>query len=250
MPGQNHASAGSKSKSQILTCSRQTFKVKGKGKGKLLRQRQSFEIKGKIKGKDVRYLLLNLLFISSAATATATSEVFERLGSHMSPWWETIIIFGYLLGFCLLVSGLVKAGSSGRQGGTSAGIKAGIYGLVSGTLLLNLIPFIGVLGTSILATDANTTLSGLSYTPPTSASNVVSSAYIRFAVYLIMIVGLIGVIKGISIFNSSQEAGKPLGEAFTHVIGGTIAINIIEFAKIVGFTMGGAGQTFVQDLLG
>jgi CheY-specific phosphatase CheX len=71
--------------------------------------------------------------------------------------------------------------------------------------------------------------------------------YVTFAIAVVILVGIMGTIKGVMLLSASKSDTRKLGEAITHMIGGVAAINIQTIISMFGETVGGNVGTFISE---
>lgn len=169
--------------------------------------------------------------------------IIQNLLPQLQAWWPTIRLISLLIGFAFVVVGIIGVTSDGRQGGIKA--KGPLSSIVAGILLLNIISLLNTLAQSFFASNSET---GLSYAAPGGSDP--TALYITFAVYIVMLVGLFGVIYGGILIKRSADDGRQLGPAITHLIGGTLGVNIVTFLHILASSMGPSVESAISNLIG
>lgn len=167
--------------------------------------------------------------------------IVENLIQNLTPWWQPIKLVGYLIGLGIVGAGLASFVSGGRGQPSN---KGAIISIVAGIVLLNIMSLLDAISMSLLNKASET---GLDYQP---AGDGPEALYIQFAIYLVMLVGFAGVIYGCVLLKRSAEDGRQLGAAITHMIGGTMAVNIVEFLNMLGASMGHAVEGAVKRIIG
>lgn len=158
---------------------------------------------------------------------------------HLQQWWKPIILLAYLIGLAFAVLSLTQAVNQRHRHGRSGAALT----FLAAVLLLNLPSLMDSLSMTIFNQSSEQTLS---YSPPSSPGSV----YIQFAVYAIMTVGVIGIIRGVCLLRDS--AGQPgnFSRGIVHMVGGIIAVNLITFLRGIGATIGGDVQSYISTILG
>lgn len=165
--------------------------------------------------------------------------VLQSLIPILQAWWPAIILLGELIGFVMIIFGLIRSAS--RHDKSTGGI---LWSIIPGLFLVNFLSFLDVVAQSFFA---NASATGLGYTPP---GNNATSVYIQFAVYVVMLVGAAGVVQGAILLKRAGEDGRLVGTAITHLVGGTFGVNIVQFAALVSKSMGPAVSSAVSSLMG
>ena len=161
--------------------------------------------------------------------------------ASVQPWWHVLHLLAILLGLALVVSSLIRFASAGRS--RQGGMGASVMMLISGILLVNFAGFMDSISYSMFARASTHSL--IAYT---GSIGHVSGPMVRLALNIVQLVGLYGVIKGVLLLSRAGSDAKALGPAFTHIIGGTIAVNIVVFLGVLGSTVGGGMQTTITKL--
>lgn len=172
----------------------------------------------------------------------SSEVIIGNLLPHLRAWWPAIEVIAAMMGFFMIITGIGSIISQGRQG---MKFKAPIASIIGGVLLLNVISLLDVLASSVFATGSAT---GLTYAAPGGTDP--TAIYITFAVYIVMLVGLCGIIQGGRLLKSSADDGRQLGPAITHLIGGTLGVNVIQFLHLLGASMGTSVDSAITKLIG
>jgi len=172
------------------------------------------------------------------------ATVLDNLAKILPHWWDPIIYFSFLLGVIFFVGSLIYLGNN--YGRDPEAPKKAFGGVVVAVCLANLPGVLDMVSMSMFQIKAAT---GLSYSAP--GTNPAGSM-IKVSVYLIKIVGLVGVVKGLSIMRSAvMGGGKGLGGAsIAYILGGTACVNCVFFAKLLGSSLGGKLGSSITGILG
>lgn len=171
-----------------------------------------------------------------------TSEMIQNIIDGILPWWGTVQLLFYIIGFCFVIFGMIGI-PQGRQnqfmnGNTS---KRSCLTVLAGLCLLNLPGLMDAINWSIFGENS---MQELSYEAP---SEDIYGLYIRLAVYTIMLVGLVGLGKGVMTIRQQADNPYTLGKALCFMVGGTLAVNILALAKTVGVTVGGDVDVIITN---
>lgn len=170
-------------------------------------------------------------------------QMIARIIPQLQRFWTLIFTLSVLMGLVLVAVGLYRMGKSGGRAGASSPALPKATVLI-GIIILN-IP--AALNSLAMSTLAEPSIQALSYIPPQSAGQ----SYIRLAIYLIQIIGLCGFIRGWSLMGRIGTSGDAaFWKATTHIIGGFMAVNIVEWFRIFGFSIGGPIQDAISFTLG
>jgi hypothetical protein len=169
--------------------------------------------------------------------------MFLHLITALQPWWRVLHLAALLTGLALIVIALlsvVKQGKSHNGGGLGAAAMA----FLAGVFLLNLYRMLDAIS---LSTFGNTSAHGLlAYTGGSIGG--VSAPIIGFAINIIQVVGLYGVIRGFVLLSRSGQDPRTFGPAMTHIVGGVFAVNIVSFLHILGATVGSGLQSAITRI--
>lgn len=174
-----------------------------------------------------------------------TLQILVRVTNNLQPWWNTIVLGGYFLGFCLFVGGLLMMASQDQSMmRRKMELAAPIMAMLAGLFLINLLPFLDVISMSTFGTES---MKELSYTADTSDG--IKQVMLYFSVTVTMLVGLAGVINGSRLLAQSGRDSQKLWPALAHLIGGFFAVNIGLLFELAGNTIGGSTGSTIANLL-
>ncbi len=169
--------------------------------------------------------------------------IVQNLIPHLQAWWPVIRVVGGMIGFCLVLAGIYTF--TAKNGGGHSTKGKGVAEIMGGTVLLNVISLLDVFSQSIFAKASET---GLSYSAPGGDDPM--SLYITFAIYIVMLVGFCGVIYGGMMLAKGDSNQHGLPKVFTHIVGGTLAINIVKLLHVLGSSMGPSVESAVNKIVG
>ncbi len=158
---------------------------------------------------------------------------------HLQQWWPVIVLLSYLIGLGFGVVSLVQAVSQKQRFNRSVAV----WTFWVAVLLLNLPSLMDSLSMTVFN---QTSEQSLSYSPPSSPGAV----YIQFAVYAIQTVGLIGIMRGLCLLRDTPNQSMNFSRGIVHLFGGIIAVNLVNFLRGIGATVGGDVQTYVAKIIG
>lgn len=165
----------------------------------------------------------------------------QNLIDQLQKWWWPIIMICILCGLALLVLGLVHFGfAQGNMGQGVNGKSKAIREIIIGILMINTPAVLETVSQTFLA---QSTITDLSFVPPQGPAQL----YVQLSIYVINLVGVYGVWKGLQQFAQHQPL---IGKGFTYVIGGSMAVNFIGILKTIGNTFGGIVGQSVTSLIG
>lgn len=156
----------------------------------------------------------------------------------LQQWWSIIFILAYLMGVIFAVSAPFQVISHKNRYNKAPAL----WSFVCAVLLLNLSTFMDSLSLTIFNTTSE---QGLSYSPPESPGSV----YIQFAVYSIMLIGAIGIVRGVYLWRDTPNQPMNFPRGLVHLIGGIFAVNLVDFLSGIGATIGGDVQTYIANII-
>lgn len=178
----------------------------------------------------------------------ALSNLQSWFGDGMFGSRGAIFVIAYLIGFLMVAFGIYEVAKANKGGRASLG--KGIASIVVGSLLASLPAFLDSLSITLFNTpSASSLVSDSAAGAVTGASGeYAAAAALFFAVT--QLVGLYAVIKGLRLLRDSAEDHTKSGPAWTHVIGGIFALNIITVLGMVGATLGTSVASIINQIIG
>lgn len=158
---------------------------------------------------------------------------------HLQQWWPVIIVLAYAIGVGFAVLSAAQAISQRNRHNRSMAF----FSFLSAVLLLNLPALMDSLSMTVFNMSSEQTLS---YSPPSSPGSV----YIQFAVYAIMTVGVIGIVRGLCLLRDTPNQTMNFSRGIVHLFGGIIAVNLVTFLRGIGATIGGDVQSYITSIIG
>jgi hypothetical protein len=171
--------------------------------------------------------------------------VIDRLIPELTPIWPALMIIAYAVGGVLVLSsGLQAAHAGARHGAMGRGsMFMVIMTFFCGVLLLNFPTWMDTLAMTLFNSSSE---QSLSYTAPSHEG----SSYVTFAVRFVRIIGVIGILRGILLLRASAADSKVFFKAVTHLIGGILCVNIVQFLNAIGTSAGGDVQSTIAMMIG
>ncbi len=154
----------------------------------------------------------------------------------LTPWWGAMHILCYTLGVALFVSTFYVSLNNARERTP----HTYMWMFIASIICFNLPAFMDSVSFSIFETASADSI--LTYT--SDATN--GSEYITFSVRAVMLIGLIGAIRGVNYMRDTPQRAKNMPMALTHMIGGTLAVNIVQFLQTIGSTAGGDVNSYIE----
>lgn len=172
-------------------------------------------------------------------------QAIANLSENLGPFWDLFHIIAYILGALMLVGSLLYMRSQGQGHGHSQGIGGAFIGVVCGVALLGLPALLDALSSTIFETSAPTSLSSV------SGGSGADGVFIKFAIRVIMLVGLYAVIKGITMLkdHARSQQGGTLWSAMVHLCMGILCINVEVFMRVLAESIGGVFKDITLKLL-
>lgn len=158
---------------------------------------------------------------------------------HLQQWWPNLIRLFYLIGVIFGVISMIQAINPKNR--FNRGVA--VWAFVTSILLLNFPALMDSLAMTIFNQSSEQMLS---YSPPESPGSI----YIQFAVYVIGIVGIIGIARGLCLLRQAAQQSMNFSKGIVHIFGGIIAVNLVTFLRGIGATIGGDVQSYITKILG
>lgn len=175
--------------------------------------------------------------VNTAGVSMMLQNAISALG-YFLPVIEDISI---VMGLVISMISLFAFTKSSREGG---GMKIATIGLISGILLSSLSALINAFSMTMLNHQSDGLLT---YTP--SGGTTPYALTVKFAVYVVQLVGLYGVIKSVLLVRESAYDRSKFNAAIIHFLGGIFAINIITLVTVVSAQIGGTFQSTVMAII-
>lgn len=169
------------------------------------------------------------------------AQLLKRFTDSLAAWWWPLELLAYLIGFVLVVLGVVGL-KDRRSSQFGAGAVCGK--IVVGICLFNLPGFLDSLSMSYLQTES---FNALGYVAPGSGPG---QMYITATVHIVALLGMISCIRGLVLLRGVSQDPRSFGAGVTHLIGGSAAINMVPLLRVFGRTLGGYIETVVNNLIG
>lgn len=171
-------------------------------------------------------------------------QAIANISENLGPFWDLFHVIAYIIGAFMLVGSLLYMRSQGH-GGHQQGIGGAFIGMVCGVLLLALPTLLDALSNTIFEASAPTSLSSV------SGGSGADGVFIKFAIRVIMLVGLYAVIKGITMLkdHARSQQGGALWSATVHLVMGIICINVEIFMRVLAESIGGVFKDITLKLL-
>jgi hypothetical protein len=173
------------------------------------------------------------------------SDTLENVLTNIAPWWDLIILFGQLAGFCLIVFSVANMPQTIGRGmmNPQASKAKTVGGLVGGIILINIKIFMDVLSQTFFEKNSSNTLA---LAEVNSGGDF--AIYIKFSLTILMFLGLFALIKGCLVLKNVSDDPTVLGKAMGHIIGGILAINATKVIEVLSYSVGDSLGTEIRSL--
>lgn len=197
---------------------------------------------------------LLLLLMVQPAYAEEGGVSLDGLTRALKAFGPVLTILCVFVGFILIGYSLIKGATLSRPDGGGSKPAIVVATLLTGALLINIGLVVETMSRSMgFSTEASKVLSeGKFYTADAGFAEYTSG--INFAFAVIQTVGALAIARGLILIKKSSQGapsgqGVSIGHAATHLVGGTLALNIKPFLGILGKTMGGDANSIIQLII-
>jgi hypothetical protein len=166
-------------------------------------------------------------------------SILQNIIPHLASLWESLKTGFLAVGLGLTVWSLGRAAVKGQ----SPDRRISWAALVIGVLFLNTPSLLDALSRTVLGQSSVQTLS---YRPPAQPADV----YIRFSVFLVAVVGLIGLGRGLWLLKDSAGDRGALSRGLIHIAGGILCINLVATIRLMAQALGGGLPDVVRSIFG
>lgn len=166
--------------------------------------------------------------------------------TQLHPWWTAIELIAIPIGMILTVIGIKGVLKGNRHGVPNYGTDLATF--VAGILLISLKSFMDAISETIFQTPAPSSLDSASLSSSIAGTPYGSAVLLVFLV--IQLVGLFSVIKGILLFKDGFEYKDKMGAAWTHMIGGVVAMNLHTLLEVFGNLLGSNANGIIMKIIG
>lgn len=182
-------------------------------------------------------------------TTEQAGEIIANVVNLCNDWWGPIIIFSYLFGFCVLVIGIINLAKSSQR--TGQGFYMPMMAIITGIFLLNLPAILNVVSHTFFDNNptSNFGLNGLSY--QASSGSDITKLFLVGAFALFSVVGLFSIARGVYMLytSSTQQSQNSFVGALIHIIAGVFLINLDQFLRLFGKSMGSIVESSISGML-
>jgi len=169
------------------------------------------------------------------------------VGNVTMPLVDVVSIVSWLMGILFIIRGLVKGAKYGQDPRASSVPHILAYLVIGGMMLVAgdmaggvMWSLFGVGSTAMMdyATNVGTVLAWNAVIA--LGGNVQFATAISAGLTFIQLVGMLSFVRGLYIVKNAIEGSgqATMAQGFTHIIGGTLAINIFNFLEVVDATFG------------
>lgn len=178
------------------------------------------------------------------------TEMLTNLQSALSNWWTPMMVIFYLVGFFVVMGSivaLVKSSKGGHSG--QGGYSFSVVGIIIGSIIASLPTWLNTLSYTLFNQPSSSSLVDVGkFAGSGNGPEVAAALAVFFGV--VQLVGLYGSVKGLLLFRDSFENREKRGPAFTHIIGGIIALNLPTFLSMIGVSIGGTVGSTIGHIIG
>lgn len=181
-------------------------------------------------------------------------DMATNMLNQLPAFWTLLNYVAVLIGFYMIVNGLFEVAMTAKGGGAAWGrsrnsYAGGFAGILFGGLLMSISAYTDALSQSLFNQPSGVGIVTAASTGTASLGAQYASA-IALMFMVVRLVGLWAVIKGVMLFHRGAEDHQKTGLAWTHTIGGIIAINMTTFLGLLSGWIGGDAQTTLNQILG
>jgi len=183
-------------------------------------------------------ILIGFLVLTGCQGQTVDFQtMLQNLARSYDNLWRLATAAAYVMGFSMILKALYYLkvyGEMRTMMASQASIKTPLAYMFAGTLLIFSPDAFHMVNMTLFNTPYPLQYTGGSLKGWTADST-------RAAIGMVQFIGLIAFIRGwVYIGRSGEQGGQPgsVGKGMTHIIGGALAINIIQFKDVLWATFG------------
>lgn len=170
----------------------------------------------------------------------------KNVVDQIIPFWSAIQLIMVPVGLILAAIGIKGVLKGNRHGVPNYGTDLATF--MAGVLLISLRSFMDALSQSIFNQPAPGSLASPDLSQVAQGTPYSNAVLLVFVV--VQLVGLFSVIKGILLFKDGFEYKDKMGAAWTHMIGGVVAMNLYTLLEAVAAMFGSNAQAVVSKIIG
>lgn len=190
--------------------------------------------------KNILFLLIPVLLPLNAYAVTfpSLSEMLDNINNQLPYLWEVVTAFAYITGFFFIFRGifhLKQYGDPQSQMSGGKNLHPALLSLIIGAALVYVPTAIQTSLVSVFGTDAP-----MAY-PTGSGLDPSFTELGQIIVSIIQFMGVVAFIRGLMQFHrlgAGQAQPGTFGKGLTHIIGGTLALNVVGTANVLASTLG------------
>lgn len=175
--------------------------------------------------------------------AEKNAGALASITESLAPWYGAMYKVGLLIGAFLIIKALVNEVSDSKNK-HQQGYHGGTVTMIAGVFLTNLQSLTDMVSNTLFGKDSDVQM--LSYQVQSAGSGSFE-IYTSFAIAIVVLVGIMGTIRGAIMLSAAKSDARQLGGALTHIIGGVFAINIKAVLAMFGETVGGNMGSFISS---
>lgn len=189
---------------------------------------------------NILFLLIPLLLPLNAYAVTfpSLSEMLDNINDQLPYLWELVTAFAYLTGFFFVFKGvhhLKQYGDPQSQMSGGKNLSPALLSIIVGAALIYVPTAMQTSLVSIFGTS-----SAMAY-PTGSGVDASFTELGQIIVAIIQFMGAVAFIRGLMQFHrlgGGQAQPGTFGKGLTHIIGGTLALNVVGTANVLASTLG------------
>lgn len=183
-------------------------------------------------------LFLALFSLPTLTQAVTADQMLANINAQLPALYKLVTGFGYLVGFFFVIVGIhkLKEFGNGTMQSNRLAMKEPLAYIIIGSMLIYFPSTLSVMLASVYGTSAISPYVG--YGVAQSTFNEIGATIVG----IVQFVGIVSFIRGLMMLHKvgvgdSQQGGS-FNKGLTHLIGGIIAMNIIQFGHILSTTLG------------
>ncbi|WP_293643889.1 hypothetical protein [Thiolapillus sp.] len=189
--------------------------------------------------------LLLFVLLVGVFSEPASAGVLANIAAELQAMSGPLVFLIRMFGFIMIIAAMLSAPHLFRTGGGSIGSALLAGSLIVGSLLINLSFWIRGLQFTVYGMSNVTEAENILMEIPTRDTG--PQEFVFFSLVVIALVGIAGVVRGTWLMRGGKGGqGRSMGSAFTHLLGGTLAINFLSFLQLLAVT---AGESYNEQFL-
>ena len=173
-----------------------------------------------------------------AVTIPNIADMLANIDSQLPALWEFITALAYVSGFFMMFKGvyhLKQYGDPHSQMSGGKDLRPAIVTFIIGAILIYFPSMLQVGVTTLFGQN------GMMAYPTSSPIDQSFSELGQTIVYIVQFVGAVAFLRGIMYMHkigSGQAQQGTFGKSVTHLVGGTLCLNVVGTANVIASTLG------------